>query len=69
MLTETFLSALMWFCFLQGTVLDRIDFNVEQACVKTDDGLKQLQKVNMNFSCVCLQLSLKESLHSIHFQN
>uniref|UniRef100_A0A8D2ZVF4 Syntaxin-16 n=1 Tax=Scophthalmus maximus TaxID=52904 RepID=A0A8D2ZVF4_SCOMX len=28
----------------QGTVLDRIDFNVEQACVKTDDGLKQLQK-------------------------
>lgn len=29
----------------KGTVLDRIDFNVEQACVKTDDGLKQLQKV------------------------
>ncbi|XP_061076443.1 syntaxin-16 isoform X2 [Conger conger] len=28
----------------QGTVLDRIDFNVEQACVKTDEGLKQLQK-------------------------
>ncbi|XP_058846665.1 syntaxin-16-like isoform X1 [Acipenser ruthenus] len=28
----------------QGTVLDRIDFNVEQACVKTEDGLKQLQK-------------------------
>ncbi|XP_072308657.1 syntaxin-16 isoform X2 [Eucyclogobius newberryi] len=28
----------------QGTVLDRIDFNVEQACVKTDDGLQQLQK-------------------------
>lgn len=32
--------------FLKGTVLDRIDFNVEQACVKTEDGLKQLQKVN-----------------------
>ena len=26
-------------------MLDRIDFNVEQACVKTEDGLKQLQKV------------------------
>lgn len=29
----------------QGTVLDRIDFNVEQACIRTEDGLKQLQKV------------------------
>lgn len=28
----------------QGTVLDRIDYSVEQACVKTEDGLKQLQK-------------------------
>ncbi|KAF7711321.1 syntaxin-16 isoform X1 [Silurus meridionalis] len=28
----------------QGTVLDRIDFNVEQACIKTEDGVKQLQK-------------------------
>lgn len=34
----------------QGTVLDRIDFNVEQACVKTEDGLKQLQKVNSKHS-------------------
>lgn len=33
---------------LQGTVLDRIDFNVEQACVKTEDGLQQLQKVIEN---------------------
>ncbi|CAL9705041.1 unnamed protein product [Knipowitschia caucasica] len=32
----------------QGTVLDRIDFNVEQACVKTDEGLKQLQKAEQH---------------------
>nr|XP_033818462.1 syntaxin-16 isoform X2 [Geotrypetes seraphini] len=28
----------------QGTVLDRIDYNVEQSCIKTEDGLKHLHK-------------------------
>lgn len=28
----------------QGTVLDRIDYNVEQSCLRTADGLQQLHK-------------------------
>lgn len=52
-------QAVVVFLSLQGTVLDRIDFNVEQACVKTEDGLQQLQKVHArrrrnNHSCVAI---------------
>uniref|UniRef100_A0A670I0U0 Syntaxin-16 n=1 Tax=Podarcis muralis TaxID=64176 RepID=A0A670I0U0_PODMU len=39
----------------QGTVLDRIDYNVEQSCVKTEEGLKQLHKVSTK--CTVLILS------------
>lgn len=30
---------------LQGTILDRIDYNVEQASVQVEKGLEQLKKV------------------------
>ncbi|XP_066977785.1 syntaxin-16 [Macrobrachium rosenbergii] len=42
----------------QGTVLDRIDFNVEHAAIKVEDGAKQLRKAeqhqrkNRNMKCI-----------------
>lgn len=42
----------------QGTVLDRIDFNVEHAAIKVEDGAKQLKKAehhqrkNRNMKCI-----------------
>lgn len=49
-----------WFFFLhsQGTILDRIDFNVEHAAIKVEDGAKQLKKAehyqskNRNMKCI-----------------
>ena len=36
------------FCLFQGTILDRIDYNVEQASIEVEKGLEQLQKVIAN---------------------
>ncbi|XP_069175375.1 syntaxin-16 isoform X2 [Procambarus clarkii] len=42
----------------QGTILDRIDFNVEHAAIKVEDGAKQLkraehyQRKNRNMKCI-----------------
>ena len=31
--------------FHQGTIVDRIDYNIQTVAVSVDEGLKQLQKV------------------------
>lgn len=42
----------------QGTILDRIDFNVEHAAMKVEDGARQLKKAdhyhrkNRNMKCI-----------------
>lgn len=42
----------------QGTILDRIDFNIEHAAIKVEDGAKQLKKAehyqrkNRNMKCI-----------------
>lgn len=44
----------------QGTVLDRIDYNVEHAAVKVEEGAKQLkraehyQRKNRNMKCILI---------------
>ena len=44
--------------FHQGTIVDRIDYNIQTVAVSVDEGLKQLQKV--------LSLTLSLSLSFTH---
>ena len=38
-----------WLC-LQGTIVDRIDFNIQNVAASVEEGFKQLQKVTLPFS-------------------
>jgi syntaxin 16 len=38
----------------QGTIVDRIDYNIQNVASTVDDGLKQLQKVNFSLQSVCI---------------
>ena len=44
MLKIVFILTYEYYFFFQGTILDRIDYNIEHASVQVEKGLQQLQK-------------------------
>jgi len=62
---EKWLKKLM---LLQGTIVDRIDYNIQSVATTVEEGLKQLQKVLffltfLNYYFCKILLSLCESVH------
>jgi len=47
--------------FMQGTIVDRIDYNIQSVSTSVEEGLKQLQKVLFS-----LMLLLEETLLSLY---